>query len=76
MNFFWSFTDKRLSRTIVAERFSIALMISLSDFAEVEQTETHADVSFGALITTVFFTDFAVFADVIWVFPFLVRLAE
>ena len=32
--------------------FSMALMISLSDFAEVEHTETHADMSFGALITT------------------------
>ena len=26
-------------------------MISLSDFADVEHTETHAEVSFGALIT-------------------------
>ena len=37
-------------------------MISLSDFAEVEHTETHAEVSFGALIIT---TDLAAFAFVI-----------
>jgi hypothetical protein len=46
-------------------------MISLSDFAEVEQTETHAEVSFGALITIVFFGAFFAVAVVIWVFPFL-----
>ncbi len=38
----------------------MALMISLSDFAEVEHTETHAEVSFGALITT---TDFGALVD-------------
>jgi len=43
----------------VADRFSIALMISVSDLAEVEHTETHADMSFGAFITTVDFGAFA-----------------
>jgi hypothetical protein len=46
-------------------------MISLSDFAEVEHTETHAEVSFGALIVIVFFGAFVEVAFVIWVFPFL-----
>ena len=71
MKRFWSLTDKRLSSTIVADRFSIALIISLSDFAEVEQTEVHAEVSFGALIVIVFFAVFFAVAVVIWVFPFL-----
>jgi hypothetical protein len=35
-------------------------MISLSDFDDVVQTETHADMSFGALITTV---DFGALVD-------------
>jgi hypothetical protein len=39
----------------------MALMISLSDFAEVEHTETHAEVSFGAFITTADFGAFVVF---------------
>jgi hypothetical protein len=47
-------------------------MISLSDFAEVEQTEVHADMSFGALITIVAFgADFFAVDVAIWVFPFL-----
>ncbi len=54
----------------------MALMMSLSDFAEVEHTETHAEVSFGALIVTVFFTVFAVFFVVILGFTFSIRLAE
>lgn len=37
-------------------------MISLSDFAEVEHTETHAEVSFGALITT---ADLGAFVDLV-----------
>jgi hypothetical protein len=56
---------------MVALRFSIALIISLSDFAEVEQTETHAEVSFGALITTADFGAFFAVFVAIWVFPFL-----
>jgi hypothetical protein len=52
-------------------------MISLSLFAEVEHTETHAEVSFGALITTVFFGAFFAFGDVVILgFPILVRLTE
>ena len=60
----------------MALRFSIALMISLSDFAEVEQTETHAEVSFGALITTADFGAFLAVDVAIWVISFSVRLAE
>jgi hypothetical protein len=46
-------------------------MISLSDFAEVEQTEVHADMSFGALITIADFGAFFAVDVAIWVFPFL-----
>jgi hypothetical protein len=53
---------------MVADRFSIALTISVSDLAEVEQTETQAEVSFGALIVTADVAFFDVFADVIFLF--------
>jgi hypothetical protein len=46
-------------------------MISLSLFAEVEHTETHAEVSFGALITIADFGAFFAVDVAIWVFPFL-----
>jgi len=52
----------------VALRFSIAFTISVSDFADVEHTETHADMSFGALITTV---DFGAFVDFDILEPFV-----
>ncbi len=39
----------------------MALMISLSDLADVEHTETHAEVSLGALITTADLGVFVVF---------------
>jgi hypothetical protein len=47
-------------------------MISLSDFAEVEQTEVHADMSFGALIVIADFgADFFAVAFVILGFSIL-----
>jgi hypothetical protein len=67
INRFWSLTDKRDSRTMTAERFSIAFTISFSLFADVEHTPFHAVAIFGADSTG--FTVFAVVA--IWVFPFL-----
>jgi hypothetical protein len=51
---------------MVALRFSIALTISFSDFAEVEQTSFHALTNFGALITTADFGAFFAVAVVIW----------
>jgi hypothetical protein len=58
MNRLRSATDRRDSRIMVALRFSIAFMISLSLFAEVEQTALHAVTIFGALITTAVFAVF------------------
>jgi hypothetical protein len=51
---------------MVADRFSIDFTISVSLLAEVEQTVTQAEVSFGALIVTADVAFFDVFADVIF----------
>jgi hypothetical protein len=43
----------------------MALMISSSDFLEVEHTETHAEVSFGALMIT---ADLGALVDLVMMF--------
>ena len=51
-NFFWSETERRDSSTRVALNASIAFTISVSDFAETEQTPLHALAIFGAFSVT------------------------